>query len=326
MGHSADVCRSGKPPQSTLNYDTRNKPPATPIKKPLPLDQVTCFNCNKKGHYASNCSSPRNNIGYKPLPTVKRLQVEEPGATTMNLKECEGKHHSESSDVIALKRVDSHDATTAILKECEGKHYSESSDVIALKVANTNNDVINFEKRTGYGIHTPCVLDGQRILAFVDGGASTSFISKNSVDKLGWKVEPLIGVIKLALHGMDTPRIGVVTNKLLENGHHRFPVKLEVANLGDAEDLIIGLDLFPQLGYEIANVPFTWPSQTIEQIVKKPQHEISSEDNGVVDEWKQVLADNQALPKDSRCLLKDSELAINTIGEPVWIRQYPMPQ
>ena len=38
------------------------------------------------------------------------------------------------------------------------------------------------------------------------------------------------------------------------------------------------------------------------------------------------MEDNQAIPKNSLCKLPDSEIAINTQGKPVWIRQYPIPE
>ena len=41
---------------------------------------------------------------------------------------------------------------------------------------------------------------------------------------------------------------------------------------------------------------------------------------------KKVLEDNQATPKNSCCKLPHSELAINTQGKSVWVRQYPIPE
>ena len=36
-----------------------------------------------------------------------------------------------------------------------------------------------------YGIHTPCLLEGQQLIAFVDGGASNSLISAELVKTRG---------------------------------------------------------------------------------------------------------------------------------------------
>ena len=82
----------------------------------------------------------------------------------------------------------------------------------------------------------------------------------------------------------------------LENGHSCLDVQLEVADLGDNEDLLIGLDLFKQLGYEIANVPFTWPSAvtpvnniTVGDANTTIPRPVGIGEDGIAPEWRKVL-------------------------------------
>jgi hypothetical protein len=108
-------------------------------------------------------------------------------------------------------------------------------------------------------LQTPCVLDGERVIAFVDSEATDSFVSQKLVKRVGWTVVSRIGNIQQCLTGSSTPRLGAVESLILENGNKRLKVDLEVADLGGEEELIIGVDLFRPLGFTIQNVPFTWP-------------------------------------------------------------------
>ena len=48
--------------------------------------------------------------------------------------------------------------------------------------------------------------------------------------------------------------------------------------------------------------------------------------DGIAKEWEKVLADNQAIPKDSLCKLPEAVLHIHTgDARPIWLRQYPIP-
>ena len=48
---------------------------------------------------------------------------------------------------------------------------------------------------------------------------------------------------------------------------------------------------------------------------------------GIANDWKAVLTANQALPVNSLCKLHGAELSIDTgNAEPVWVRQYPIPE
>ena len=128
---------------------------------------------------------------------------------------------------------------------------------------------------SNYGILTPCIVDGQRVTAFVDGGASNSFVSRKFAKKHNWKWTPVSGSIKSALVNNTANRIGIVRDKKLENGRKIISADFEVADLGGDEDFIIGLDLFPKLGNEINNVPFTWPQTISQEKVKKDDQSLT---------------------------------------------------
>ena len=50
-------------------------------------------------------------------------------------------------------------------------------------------------------------------------------------------------------------------------------------------------------------------------------------EDGIAEEWRQVLADNAALPEGNVCKLPEAMLDIPTgDSKPVYVRQYPIPQ
>jgi hypothetical protein len=187
------------------------------------------------------------------------------------------------------------------------------------------------QPKDAFGIHTPCLLEGVQILGLVDSGANTSFVSHKWILQHGFNIVHCSGVIRqLATHS-TVPRIGYVQQLLLENGSVSIRADFEIADLEDGEDLIIGLNLFKPLNYQLTGIPFTWPVKVDSPSKKLPEPvpldlPAGVDSNGIADEWKQVLLDNQNLPADSKCKLPDSELAIPTTGKPVYVRQYRIPQ
>jgi len=168
-------------------------------------------------------------------------------------------------------------------------------------------------------------------MGLVDAGATTSFIDRRFAERCGWRIAPRMGNVRQAIDGSEKKRIGVVENLRLENGSRDIVVTLEAVDLSGNEQLILGLDLFRSLGYELRNVPFTWPAvrnetasirmaeATREAEAKLPEAEALPE------EWREVLSANEALPVSSVCKLEGSELSIETgDNKPIWIRQYPI--
>ena len=232
------------------------------------------------------------------------------------------------SDDSGLDTFDSMDSDDS--HRCEEMPNSSEDDLdVSVKAAERLEAPGAIKHTAKYGIRTPCILEGHKIIAFVDGGASTSFISKNFVEQNGWKIEPRPGELRQALTGANTQRIGIVKDKTLENGSHSISVDLEVADLGDNEILIIGLDLFAKLSYSIEGVPFTWPQP-------KPTAKNSSKPVEFTDHLElmpmELLKSGNKYWMTTNSYLKilsaipGSDLDIETEGKPIWIRQYPIPE
>jgi hypothetical protein len=192
------------------------------------------------------------------------------------------------------------------------------------------------------GVRTPCVLEGERVIAFVDSGATDSFVSVDLVRSKGWKITPRSGFIQQCLSKKGVPRIGAIEDVIFENGDKRIKVDLEVADLAGEEEVIIGVDLFRSLGYTIAGVPFTWPENRAQDAApkgtdaapkrtdvapKRIEYPEGVDENGIHSSWHQVLADNAKIPVTSRCKLPGAAVRIDTgDAKPRWVRQYPIPQ
>src|SRR6185436_11561190 len=139
-------------------------------------------------------------------------------------------------------------------------------------------------------------------MAFIDGGATTSFISKSWVLQNKLPIIPKGGKIVQFLSGSELPREGVVKGLTLENGNRKIIVDLEVATMSREDQLVIGIDLFEPLGYELQGVPYTWPIPGTTGVDAKPpkvriEYPPGVNENGIATEWEKVIADNQAIPK-----------------------------
>ena len=74
------------------------------------------------------------------------------------------------------------------------------------------------KKNSAAGLRTPCILNGEKVIAFVDGGALHSFVDVKWVTKQGLPIAPRRGVITQFIDRAEKPRIGVVEGLVLENG------------------------------------------------------------------------------------------------------------
>jgi transposase InsO family protein len=285
-----------------------------------------CFHCNQRGHKISECPQKQNKDrqSKQDEATLKKKQE----VRDISCFKCRKKGHFASNcpelkkPSIQLKRASADDSKDGV------------SSVSAKKVASDNVSIAeggSISKKIP-PIVTPCYLNGEKVMAFVDSGSDHSFVSINWINKYHQKIIPLEGTIKLAIDGQSVPRIGYLEAATLENGKHIVHLDLEVANLHGDEEILIGRDLFEPLGFYIGGVPFAWPQSppTVEVKPEKKRTEpvpLSNVDsNGIAQEWKQVLADNEAIPSTSVCKLPGAELALETVGEPVFRRQYPIPQ
>ena len=309
------------------------------------MTHIKCHECGKFGHKARNCESKGSrNLGMgktdgttnrniasstREGPRVEKIQMSGQRGITNNI-----------SGVATCFKCG---RSGHMANECVQSRNQER-DIRAIELADTNREERNemdpkfkSNQLTG-GIHTPCMVNGIPIMALVDPGAMVSFIDRDLVRENGWTLSPCVGFIRQAMTGSEIPRMGKVGDVELRNGSKSIKVTMEVGNLSGGVKVILGLDLFGPLGYQIRNVPILFP--TIEdgkqhrKEKKQPDTDKAVElrnygigEDGIPEEWRKVLADNAALPINSTCLLQESELAINTgDNKPVWIRQYPIPQ
>jgi len=287
-GHVAEQC------QREWNWiQEHSKTPTAPkrLSREEYAKTVTCARCKQKGHYATDCKNAAVSNESKPLTTPKK-----------------------DTPTTTAKRV-------GFIKP--GREAGAKPDTTIA----SNEPVTDMT-----GQRTPCILEGQRVIAFVDGGASHSFVTKKWVEENGIEIVSRDGTIKQFIGGCEQPRLGAAEKLTLENGRKTLQVDLEVAELEGEEELVIGRDLFQPLGYEMMNVPFTWPESATSETKTSHKERITPEypegldEFGVAPEWKDVIARNQAIPKHARCKLPGAELSIDTVGEPVWTRQYPIPE
>jgi hypothetical protein len=186
--------------------------------------------------------------------------------------------------------------------DCPGVTKKESS--IQAKRSEVRDDVITNgvvpelkeDSTSSTGLRTPCILEGERVTAFVDSGASNSFVSKTWVEKCRVPIEPKEGAVYQFIGGSEQPRIGKAKSLTLENGCRVIQADFEVAELEGGEELVIGIDLFQLLGFEIVGVPISWP-QTVKKIEEtvKPVENFERPDavnqDGVAAEWKEMFKD-----------------------------------
>jgi hypothetical protein len=133
----------------------------------------------------------------------------------------------------------------------------------------------------------------------------------------------------------EVPRIGAIENAEVKAGKRSARACLEVAKLGYNTNMLLGMDLFDQLGFGLNNLPFSWPEEEKVEIEVKSRKKIPEVvemppgvgEDGIAEEWRQVLADNAALPEGNVCKLPEAILDIPTgDSKPVYVRQYPIPQ
>lgn len=269
-----------------------------PMEHNQRLKNGECFKCGKKGHFGKDCPLKK---------TAPMKQTAEP---------------VRSAVVKPLEKV--------ICNKCkQSGHYANRCPLLVKDVRMVHVEDEE-EKDEGKQILTLCNVNGVELVGLVDTGASTSFVDINVVESNGWKISPRPGIIRQAMDGSSKSRIGVVEGVEFQNGSTSIKVNLEVANLNNGMKLIIGLNLFGKLNFELKNVPFTKPSVNegevpVERSEEEEEEADSVNENGIAEEWKAILEDNARLPVSSVCKLEGSELEIPTgNNKPVWRRQYPI--
>jgi hypothetical protein len=297
-GHLERDCRKKMADERARVLSTRSSTSTAPATaRTSAAATVTCFNCGEPGHYSNKC--PRRKMSQDPAmkaatPSVKKAQV--------------------ADDDISGKRVSASDP----------EMKTECSDEASATSANKQTACLT----------TPCILEGQKVMAFVDGGATTSFVDHQWTLKNNIAITPRSGSLTQFIDSSAVPRIGVAQGLCLENGKSLLRVDLEVADLSGSEEVIISIDLFEPLGYAINGVPFSWPSHEDSILADKTKKTVATVEmppgvgeDGIADEWREIIARNQSISVFDLNAIPNSELHLPTGNNaPVYIRQYPIPE
>ena len=135
--------------RKVVKLNTSN-PPIVKEFKPT----VRCVKCGVEGHYANTCTKGLSTSKRKSEPSVKTVEV------IHSHKRREKEEVREPQSVNDVIKPLENAKTNSLIT---GTFINESK-------SNTSNEVAT---TTNYGIHTPCLLEGEKVIAFVDGGPVT---------------------------------------------------------------------------------------------------------------------------------------------------------
>lgn len=337
MAQAIEANRVTTSPDVDKSYRRQDTTPFTKRKNTSTF-QGTCHNCDRVGHKANECERPPRTSGMKRQggELANQRDYKRPNTSEGQQRHFENKMPHNGTP-IPIRSGPSSFSNNRYCNHCRKPGHTDElcwfknkSKMPVVKHINNNAEKYVFVK-------APCEIEGKRVMALVDSGASRSLISLKLVEELGLVVVPKTGQLKQVTAGSEVPRIGIVRNVNLRCGRKKIDAMLEVVNLDDY-DLVVGGDRMYDLGIHMVGVPLMWPDEIITPSDgKSGKPQISTDEDEtlppgippsrIAPEWEQVLADNKALPVNSRCLLENAELEIDTgDAKPVWIRPRPIPQ
>ena len=225
---------------------------------------VKCFKCGKFGHKSMKCT-------FQPMkdqPSAKTeganekgIFVSNPGGPTKENVLSNGQRgatNNTSNPIICYNCG----RTGHLTKNCDKTRREPGREVRTIQLVeekkstkNSARDATPHDNRPMEGIHTPCIINGVQVTALVDPGAMVSFVDRSWATQNNWVIHPCAGVIKQAISGSEVPRMGEVRGLELWNGEKKLHVTLEAGDLSGGEKIILGLNLFEPLGYQIQNIP-----------------------------------------------------------------------
>ena len=185
----------------------------------------------------------------------------------------------------------------------------------------------------------PITINDTDHIAFIDTGASHTFLDARLASSLGIKYAAQQGVIVAADPSINMSRIGLSEPVTLRCGVLESKHRCELANLWGKAQVIIGRDLIAEMQLDVFGLPHSFsnddlatvaeeeeraPWITIEQADEvTPESKRSQED--IRARVKPYLETNRLVSTASYCPLPESEIYLETPpGKVVYRRQYPI--
>lgn len=237
----SNLPKSGKAPAEPRSTDPQKAPQNSNSKdKPKSKQGVTCFACNEKGHYRSQC--PKKEREVKTSDVLDFDEALKPGPSSLI---ADGPPSTTDLEVEV-------DLMERAMGELLGSHM-EDGEVEFFTLS--KQDRIAPEHIVEGPVRVPIVINESRTFALIDSGASHSCVSHEFAQTLGEPITKADGRI-IGATGSSL-RIGVV-NLALEFGNHHLRHDFEIVP-AEKYPIIIGRDLFKNLGLSITGLPATWP-------------------------------------------------------------------
>ncbi|CEG75736.1 hypothetical protein RMATCC62417_10729 [Rhizopus microsporus] len=146
------------------------------------------------------------------------------------------------------------------LKQVKEKRHDTQGNVycLALKRKEDANPIMN---QSPYSLHTPFLLNNNRLMTLADTGADISFIGKQIVNKLN--VNPTEGLLLLADMDKPSKRLGVTDKMNVGYKGQTIVHEFEVLNMNNEIDAIFGRDILPKLGIHLVGVATNWDDNKV---------------------------------------------------------------
>lgn len=190
-------------------------------------------------------------------------------------------------------------------------------------------------------INVPMMITDHKVIAVLDTGAEISIIDQNFAQDIGLAIIPQEGFINMAMKDQHQQRIGKTKSLEVQCGEVKCSHEFEIAPLWQGTTLLLGMDLFHQLGFGLMNIPIDFPKVNSSNIAKPSTLDkvapLDTTKESLIVETNQpsdfmtdigpALNANLAVPSTSFCNIPEATVHLAT-GEsaPIYRRQYPIPK
>ena len=309
--HTSEECHS-------LNRAHVSSSSTIPLKgdtKHSKTSSVTCFVCGKLGHYASDCK--------------------------FKDKRCP---HDTPVNVSIMSKHDTDEQYTTVSYEVEFAQLTVEDYKRLMQLTDTLVNAMTLTDSTArVSRHlTTAMVNGKPVSTLVDSGASHTCLCKLLVEECNIAVTHKEGPIGTFDRDVTVKRIGITEPVTIQYGRRKVIHKCEVANLPTNIALLIGEDIFDNLGFVMEGiltdhelrerlpipVPDVPPELTSPSLL---QDELSIEFIALREEFMvtihDAMAENALIPKNSFCTIPESVVYLETPeGINTWRRQYKVPK